>query len=458
LINDQAAGGSQSYTLDASSFARTNMAGIAFDPVQNLTLDTGVGALDDVTIAETAAGTNLQLVLGKVNNAVTVGAPVLTDPLHRLSLDSIQGPLNITGGSVGVSQLTFDDRGAASSRVYRLLPGTFQFGSPGPLIQFSSLTGLIVDGTSQHDVFVVSGTPAGTGVTLNTGAAANDVVSITAGPLDPIHGDITVNAQAAGASLTFDDSGNTNPATYTLTPTTMTRNGLATITYQNLAQLTLKGGTAGVSARDNYIVNGTAAGTSTIIDAGSGTNIYQLQLTPTSGSVAVNGGTGDDELSVLAASGKVTNVPDLSHPGNGAVTAAFASGTVTVQYQNIEHVHALNDVSASVATKFVSHFFNTWTHLATDAFTLTNTSSADIAGPLVIMLKVPGVLPFGFQFLGGSFAGKTLPLQFTAAGMPYISIPITKLAAGRSLTFGVISKELTSMPLSGLTFQVFSDA
>jgi hypothetical protein len=183
-----------------------------------------------------------------------------------------------------------------------------------------------------------------------------------------------------------------------------------------------------------------------------------LQLTPTSGSVAVNGGTGDDELSVLAASGKVTNVPDLSHPGNGVVTAAFTSSTVTVQYQNIEHVHALNDVSGSVATKFVSHFFNVWTHQATDAFTLTNTGSADIAGPLVVMLKVPGVLPFGFQFLGGSFAGKPLLLQFTAAGVPYFSIPITKLAAGQSLTFGVLTREPKSIPLSALTFQVFSDA
>jgi hypothetical protein len=153
-------------------------------------------------------------------------------------------------------------------------------------------------------------------------------------------------------------------------------------------------------------------------------------------------------------------VPDSSHAGNGTVTAVFPSSgaSVNVQYQNMTHVHALSDVSGVAATKFVSHFFNPTTHLANDAFTLTNNGAADIMGPLVLLVQVPGPLPPGFQLLAGLFGGKPLPLQLTATGVPYFSIPVTKLATGQSLTFGVQSHEGASVPLAGLTFKVFSDS
>jgi hypothetical protein len=281
LVNDQAVKTSQTYTLAAGAIARTGMAGITFDPLQSLALQTGLTMPDTVAVLETPGGTNVSLVLGKVNNTVTVGEPVPADPQRRLSLDSIKGPLKIAGG--GASQLTLDDRGAAIPRTYRLSADTFQFGSPGPSIQLNSVTSEVVDGANQPNTFVVNGTAVGTNVTLNTGTAANDAVDVVAGPLNPIQGGLTVNAQGGGASLTFDDSTNTNPGTYSVTANMITRTGLATVTYQNLAQLTLKGGSTGISRRDNYVVTGTASGTTTNITAGTGTNIYRCRLRPRAG-------------------------------------------------------------------------------------------------------------------------------------------------------------------------------
>jgi Ca2+-binding RTX toxin-like protein len=97
------------------------------------------------------------------------------------------------------------------------------------------------------------------GSTTVNGGAGNDTFTIgnASHKLDDIQGNLTVNgntndaAPVIGDRLIFDDSGQTTGFKYTLTDTTMTRTGLAAMTFGTMETLELNSG----SANDKFVVN-----------------------------------------------------------------------------------------------------------------------------------------------------------------------------------------------------------
>jgi acrosin len=130
---------------------------------------------------------------------------------------------------------------------------------------------ITVDGGSGGNIFDVHATPAGTAVTLNTGAGSDTVsVGNTSNTLDLIQGPVTINGQAGVNQLIINDAGSTKGHTYTLTSTKVKRSGAATISYGAIQKLT--------------------------IDAGTGTNTFIVSSSPSGATVALNGGAGANTL------------------------------------------------------------------------------------------------------------------------------------------------------------------
>jgi hypothetical protein len=436
VVDDSATVAGPTYTLAAGSLSRTGMAGITFDHLQNLILFTGLKVADKVTVQGTAPGTNVSLILGNAQNTVLVGDP-------QQDLDPIQGPLNITGS--GTTQVTLDDQ-KAGARNYQLYAAQFVAGAPVALIQFTSITNLVVNGSNQHDTYLVVGTPAGTSVTLNTGAGANDVVTVGAAPsLNAIQGALAVNAQGSGAALVLDDSNNNSPTTYTLAAGSVTRTGMNLVSYQNLVQLTLKGG----SKTNTYRINSTSPGMVTNVSAGAGSGNFQVQVTPTnSWQVNLDGGLGTSSLSVVdtQGSGVVKTSKNLLDPTSGAVTVTYPVNgpIVTVNFQHMANVDAVSDVSSRVqfkSTLLASHADHYVTQLQ-----ITNTSSADINGNLRIVLDGLNPLVALTQVV---YQGQKLAIQHVN-GQTYFTIPVSVLSAGQTLDLGLEFFDPMGLPLTFL--------
>jgi hypothetical protein len=196
--------------------------------VSTLIVDTGgpnAGtAADLVSIFSTAAGTNVNVITGPGNDAITVAA-------IAESLDSIQGSLSIDGGG-GTNAITLDDTDGQPPTItpfafYDITDHsvTRSFISPlGPLssttisyrdVGTSAIPGVLeVDGAvPRNDVWTIESTAKGAKTTLVGGAgngALSDsfVVSPTDQNLDKLQGLLRVEASGPGSLLTLNDQKN----------------------------------------------------------------------------------------------------------------------------------------------------------------------------------------------------------------------------------------------------------
>ncbi len=122
---------------------------------------------------------------------------------------------------------------------------------------------------SANDTVAVQSTAGATTIKQEGPFGTNAVtIGSTSNTLDAIRGQLDIEVAPSGsAAVTVNDQGTTAAATYTVTDHSIARTGLpGTITYQNLATLTLNGG----AGNNDYAVQSTAAGTSVNLDTGAG--------------------------------------------------------------------------------------------------------------------------------------------------------------------------------------------
>src|SRR5262249_38162589 len=156
---------------------------------------------------------------------------------------------------------------------------TFRGGSGGNLITVSNTPSngtspvTTLQAGSGNDTVNVRGT---TGSLLVNAGAGNDAINVgsTANTLDATLGPLTASgeSQTSGDVLTINDQGAT-ARTYSVTGTTVTRTGAATITYGTVESLVLNAANVGSGGNTINVNNvGGAAGTPVTVNPGNGSS------------------------------------------------------------------------------------------------------------------------------------------------------------------------------------------
>ncbi|MFO0878369.1 MAG: hypothetical protein U0840_13595 [Gemmataceae bacterium] len=262
-------------------------------------------------------------------------------------VDGIVGTLSLLAGSGGFNRLIVNDRGATSSKtnvvlgsstIEGLAPATIHYSGVGQFNQNGSLDGILVmtSATASTSVSII-GTLAGSTTKVMTGLG-NDVVEVgnVAGTLAEIQGTLTVDGGghltsptttlsrgsdsltlASGDQVRFHDEGATSTGLeYTLTASTLTRTGVASMGYANVETVELKTGSQGVTVQvhrtadqvttrveggvgnDLVIVSDTGVGSNLEVRTQGGADEVQVRGTGTGSFTVVEGGQGNDVLSV----------------------------------------------------------------------------------------------------------------------------------------------------------------
>jgi hypothetical protein len=217
---------------------------------------------------------------GNGDQRVTIGSLA---PSLGGTVANIKGDVDVFNSSEsGSSQLLIDDSGDATARTATLgrLVGLTSIGNeeltglaPAPLVCFAGsggVTSLTIDGGSGGNTFNLQYTAPGATTTLNAGSG-NDTINVgnSANRLDDIQGPVTVNGQGGTNHLNLIDSGQTAGQSYTLAGNTLTRPGMAPISYLGVQHVALKagGGNDAVS-----VSSAPPAGTAVTLDGGGGSN------------------------------------------------------------------------------------------------------------------------------------------------------------------------------------------
>jgi len=251
------------------------------------TVNSGSG-IDTVNVTATNATGPLAINAGSGLDIINIGnTGTVTTPGF---LTPIAGAVTVDGG-VGGANLTVDGSGAGvaadyditSTKVSRSLPAGFGG------VTYSNLSNLLVTVGNGVNIVTVPSTSVPTTVNTNGGA---DVVTIGNGTLDNIAAAVTVSGgNGTPDQLIIDDSANTTVNLYTITPTTVTRFGGPSITYDaTVESLTVRGGTKA----DTFSVLPSADTSIQIIDSTMTNLIVNLPSGPSAATLADNGTLGDN--------------------------------------------------------------------------------------------------------------------------------------------------------------------
>ena len=324
-----------------------------------LTVNTGMGS-DIVNVLSTGAVATINT--GDDNDMVniqTIGAAMMVNagsgddtinvgslaPDMGGNINAISALLTISGGD-GSDTLNVDDSGDTTANTGTLTATMLTGLGMSDGIAYSELEDLNISLGSGGDTFTIASTHAGTTV-LNTNAGADTVNvqtiagattvnagsgndTINVGSLAPVTGGVTggisapltLNGQDGNDTLNVDDTGDVNPATLTLTATTITGLGMSDgITYGTFENLNLGLGSGGNS------LNIRSLGTATTINTGNGDDTINVgSLAPDMGGnvnainawLTLNGQGGNDTLNVDDTGDTIANT--------GLLTATTLSG------------------------------------------------------------------------------------------------------------------------------------
>jgi hypothetical protein len=248
-LNDQGETTAQTYTFSRAFVATFTTTGtmVNYSSAPQVILNSGSGG-NTINVQSTLAGTSVTVNAGSGNDAITIG-----NPANRL--DDIKGPLTINGQD-GTNTLIINDQGTTSSRGYEMYATMVKRivnPSVAPVVydavvNYANVQTLNVNGSSGGNIWYIYGTPAGTNTNLNSGAVAGtsaDEFEIGADS-NALLGPLALHVQPGTNSyMVYYDYQNAAAQTYTLTAGTVSRSGLAPVTYDSLAEVILYAASVG---------------------------------------------------------------------------------------------------------------------------------------------------------------------------------------------------------------------
>lgn len=242
-VNDQASAAANAYTVTSTTVQRAGTALISYlgmTGASGVTLNAGTGG-GTIGVASTAASTPVNLFAGSGSYTVNVG--------NGTGLGNINatGPVNVNGGT-GTSSLNVNDATAAGPFTYTVTNSQIARTGVGA-INYVNIAGTITlnaAGTGSNTINVQSTAAVTAQTVINAGAGGATVTVGQAGTLANIASPLQVNAQGGTTNLILDDSTTSTGQTFTVTPTSVARSGIAAIGFNAaMTSVTINGGTAG---------------------------------------------------------------------------------------------------------------------------------------------------------------------------------------------------------------------
>ncbi len=290
-------------------------------PASGVNFDGGVGVGDGLILEGGSFANEVYTATGPSSGSVSFGTSVITFSNISPITDTVtvtNFTFNATGGGElinivdGPTVFTVDCLAGCQSTQINSGSGSFE------LIDFAHKTNVIVNGAGGGDTIALNNPNLAEGLTSLTingglgsdtinvrrtiaalpvtvnGGDQDDVINIgSAGnSLDAILGAVIVNGNSSttGDTLNLNDQGDVDAHTYIVTSTTLNRNGAALVTYGNIEEVTVNGGSGG-----NIVsVRSTASGTHVTVNSGTGSDSNSVGSLANSldgilGPVTVNG-------------------------------------------------------------------------------------------------------------------------------------------------------------------------
>jgi Ca2+-binding RTX toxin-like protein len=303
------------YRVDSSSVLRDVSATISYSGMGIVSVNGG-SASDTYNIESTASGIPMWITGGAGNDTFNVSP-------SAMNLAGIQATLTVSGLG-GNNFLYLNDQNNPTSQAYSVTSATVSRSGAAPINY--SFEAVSLYGGSGNDTYNIESTPSGTPL-FAQGGGGNDTFNIspTAQDLNGIQGDVVVSGGGGQNTGNIYDGSNprtvaytVNTVTYSVTSTTVTRTGAATVSYDsNVQGMTLYGG----SANNRYDIESTSSSTPVTVNAGGGND--SIEVSPTArnldtiaGALTITGVAGTDSLDIV----------DVTHPG--ATTYSVTSSSV----------------------------------------------------------------------------------------------------------------------------------
>jgi hypothetical protein len=309
-VNDQGTTAPRQYSLTANTLTRSGAAQISYSGMTAFNLNGGSGTVNGTAgsstfdfLSTSAPGTQVYTGLGddRVNLVASTatslvvedggGADTIVLGSKAQSYDGTAASLggNLDGLTGGVTvgsysgHLVVDDSGDTKAHpAVRLVDTEIRGLTPPGLIRYGAYTTDFYFGSGGNTITVAGTNDLGSLMDVHTGTGADTVTVAIAN--DTYYHTLRVDGQSDDA-LTIDDSALTNGYTYTLTDTSVSRvlqGSLipTAISYAGVKSVTLR--------------------------TGSGDDVFQVNSTPASIPLTVNGGTGNNLLDYSAYASAVT--------------------------------------------------------------------------------------------------------------------------------------------------------
>jgi len=334
----------------------------------------GIAGNDTFNVLSTGPATTINT--GSGSSTINVGS---TAPVLGGKVNGIQGALTIVGS--GHDTLNIDDSGDSATETGTLTSTTLTglgLGESG--ITFSGLVALNLSlGSGSETLFVVN-TPSAT-TTINGGAgtdifnvqAATGVINLnggagidtfnlgSGGTVSYIVSQVNINGGTGTSTVNVYDNAVSGALTGLLTATNLTGLGFGVgVAYTHVTYLNLNLG----SGNDTFNVEQTAAGTTTTVNTGGGSNTVNVgSLAPASGGLThgIQGpvvvvGSGKDTLNVDDSGSSVNETGNLTPTllaglgmgASGITYSGLAALNVTLGSGNDSF--AINDITSSTVT------------------------------------------------------------------------------------------------------------
>jgi hypothetical protein len=274
-------------------------------------------------------------------------ATVDVSPTAR-SLGNIQGNVSVTGTGSSADILQVFDQNDHNQDTYSLWSSTItRTGSA--TISYTSMGQVNLYGgkaDQSHaggDTFNIGSTAKGTATMVVGGGVASDTFNVTppdhpsGDSVGTIQGGLTILGHSQSSSYSaalniYDDA--SSPNTYSVTSSTVTRAGAATITYGSITNVDLYGG----DGHEIYDIESTRPGTSVTVHARSVDNTFNISPTTED----LNTIQGDLAIVGVPNSAEVLNVFDQNDPNLAtySVTSSTVSraGAAPITYASINSV------------------------------------------------------------------------------------------------------------------------
>jgi Ca2+-binding RTX toxin-like protein len=280
-VDDQNSTTPAQYILDTGSLTRWYYSWpyFTYSNVRNVVVNC-TNTANGIAVWSVAAGTTVTVHAGGGDDTFNLGS-------FSQNLDKIQGTLVLDGGS-GNNSVTVNDQGNPFSDTYTITD--------------TSLT-RYVNGFTYSAIQSLA---------LNAGSGSSPInVSPAGNFLDHMTAHLSIDGGPGSDTLTVNDQGDIYSDSYTITGQTLARTYWTGLNYTNVEALTLNAG----SGSNVLNVQGTAAGVATALNSGSGNDTIKLSALP-AGPLTIDGQGGTNTLDYSAfTTGVVVNLVTGSATG-----------------------------------------------------------------------------------------------------------------------------------------------